>query len=42
MVGSTACERDRENLCHPRGLHANSEQLISHEKCARKFGDTSK
>ena len=41
MVGSTACERDRGNLCHPRGLHANSEQL-SHEKCARKFGDTSK
>ena len=41
MVASTADEQDRENLCHLRGLHGNSEKII-HEKYARKFDDTSK
>ena len=27
MVASTADEQDRKNLCHPRGLHDNSEQM---------------
>ena len=41
MVASTADEQNRENLCHLRGLHDNSEKII-HEKYARKFDDTSK